>query len=197
MSVVAGDDFWAKDKLANELALFSNDFQCVYSACAFTNEKGERTGQFKREYDGDEGDVIFQMLMHEMAFRNPLLKMSLIREVGFYNEKLEIFEDWQFKIEYLAKVNVAFSFEETVFYRNHPNGISKLSSSETYYTCLKSVYKNVRAYINKLPPVQKGAVLKRKKCDLLRHLNATLEHETELPLWKKLKYSIDAAILKI
>src|SRR5690606_35821563 len=127
----------------------------VYSGCSLIDQDGRYLGPFRRMYDGARGNILFEMLMHEMAFRSPLLKTSLIREIGYFDERLEMFEDWDLKIRYLARANVEYSAIPTVFYRKHAGGISNRADPWKYYRNLKLVYKLNTPLIKKLERKQK------------------------------------------
>lgn len=189
VSLIAGDDIWGNDKLRNEVNLLINDIECVYSACALIDEEGNYVKPFKRKFDGSQGNVLYEMLMHEMAFRSPLLKMGIVKDVGYFNENLDIFEDWDLKIKYLSKCKVAYSSEETVFYRQHRNGISKLSNYEKYYCNLKKVYKLNYDLIYSLEKDKRNSVLRRKNDDLnnfaLKSLKSNKKFSIKKVYWLK------------
>ena len=100
LSVNAGDDTWDLDKLRLEIERLQSvpGARWAYSRSVIINEVGREVKPFALKFDGQEGDILCPVLTHRMTARNWLVETSLMREVGPYDEKLLVYEDWDLKI---------------------------------------------------------------------------------------------------
>jgi len=126
LCLIAGDDFWDKNKLKFEVERLQHvkAARWCYSGSYLTDSSGKVTKKFVRAYDGSEGNILFYVLSHQMTLRNLLIEKKLLDEVGFFDETLAVFEDWDFKIRLAASAPVAATNKRTNFYRRHTSNIS-------------------------------------------------------------------------
>ena len=166
ISLVSGDDCWHPDKLLLEIERLRSvpEARWAYSACTLINENGKRIRPFVRDYDGREGSILFEVLTHKMALRNFLAETELIREVGLFDEKFTIFEDWDYKIRLAKTAKIAYVPTATVYYRLHGKGAS-MAHAEIYLSNLKKAYTKHASLINTLPGNQKNEVMQKKAKD--------------------------------
>lgn len=145
---IAGDDTWEKHKLEYEYEAITRDnADIAYSRSNLIDINGKYLSKFDRQYDGHSGYVLGQMLTHQMSFRNFLFKTELLQKVGFLDENLYMFEDWDFKIRLLEIGKVAFVDKYTVNYRKTGTGLSS-SGSVQYRKALTYIYDKHDGLIN-------------------------------------------------
>lgn len=197
ISIISGDDFWHTDKLKLEVEALRENPKCrwAYSNSVLTDKEGNFLEPFRREYDGAEGQILFEILTHEMTLRNWLIEKSLLDSIGLFDESLFIFEDWDFKIRLAAKASVKHIAHDSVFYRVHGKGISS-SPGNVYFESLIKVYKKHFSLIEKLPGETKSLVIKKQRQDMLIQLNRYLSSNCRISFPNKLKYLFYKIYLK-
>lgn len=189
ISIISGDDFWHKDKLKLELHALRDNPECrwAYSDSVRADEKGNTIEPFRREYDGAEGRILFEVLTHEMTLRNWLIENSLLDSVGVFDESLFIFEDWDFKIRLAKEAPVKHVAHDSVFYRRHGKGIST-SPGDVYFENLLIIYKKHLPLIKKLPEEKKALVIRKQRKDMLFHVDRYLRSNSKISLSSRVKY---------
>jgi len=191
VSIVSGDDFWHKDKLKFELEALNEKTECrwAYSNSCLVDKEGNLISLFRREHDGAEGRIVFEILTHEMTLRNWTIEKGLLEDIGFFDESLEIFEDWDFKIRLAANSSVVHVDHNSVFYRRHGKGASSYPGN-IYYDNLRKIFIKQKPLIEKLPKEKKLFVIKKQRKDMLVHIDRFLKSSHNVPLLGKLKYHI-------
>lgn len=168
ITLIDGDDRLLPKKLEMEWkALESTGHRVAYSNVYTIDAKGNRTGIWRSDTDPvpPSGDVFFNIFSRHFfpksssLFRNELLYRSCFDEVGYYDEKLTLFEDWDFKIRLTERFPVAYSGEALVEYRLHPEGISNMPF-QMHLNSMKIVYDNNRHLSDKLPKSKRQALKK-------------------------------------
>jgi glycosyltransferase involved in cell wall biosynthesis len=189
ISIISGDDFWHSDKLKLEVEALSANPECrwAYSDSVITDKEGNHLGPFRREYDGAEGQILFEILTHEMTLRNWLIEKSLFDSVGFFDENFFIFEDWDFKIRLAECASVKHVSHDSVFYRTHGQGISS-SPGNIYFENLMKVYKKHFSLIETLPDETKSVIIRKQREDMLIQLNRYLNSNSKISYSNILKY---------
>jgi glycosyltransferase involved in cell wall biosynthesis len=189
VSIVSGDDLWHPDKLKLEMDALRENAECrwAYSDSVLVDKEGTYIEPFRREHDGAEGQILFEVLTHEMTLRNWLIEKSLLDSIGLFDESLFIFEDWDFKIRLAAKALVKHVAHDSVFYRRHGKGIST-SAGNIYFDSLLMVYKKHMPLIAILPKEKKSAIIKKHKKDMLIHIERFLYSTHDMKLSTKLKF---------
>jgi glycosyltransferase involved in cell wall biosynthesis len=164
MSFVDGDDYWREDKLEHEVeALTQNrNVRWAYSIPVVVDSRGRCVRPMALNYDGVNGDILFEVLVHEVSLRDWTAETELVREVGRFDPQLEIFEDWDFKIRMSKRAEIAWVPKATVFYRCHNSGLSS-APPWTYLSNLQRVYRKHQAAIEALPAAERGEVLSSKR----------------------------------
>ena len=189
ISLIAGDDFWHKDKLMLELEALGQNPECrwAYSNSCLVDKEGNLMGPFRREYDGAEGNIVFEVLTHEMTLRNWTIEKGLLDSIGLFDESFHIFEDWDFKIRLAKTAKVAHVNHDSVFYRKHGKGISN-SPGNIYFENLNQIYLKHKALIETLPKERKFLVIKKQRKDMLLHVNRFLEGPNKISFLDKCRY---------
>ena len=198
ISIISGDDTWHKDKLKFELESLAENSGCrwAYSNSCLVDKEGKLIGPFRREYDGAEGDILFEVLTHEMTLRNWTIEKGLLDSIGLFDESLHIFEDWDFKIRLARTAKVVHVNHDSVFYRRHGKGIST-SPGNIYYESLKQVYSKNKLLIEMLPKDKRSFVVKKQRKDMLLHVDRYLKAPKSIPFLDKVRYSFIKGYLRL
>jgi glycosyltransferase involved in cell wall biosynthesis len=164
MSFVDGDDYWREDKLEHELeALTQNhNVRWAYSIPVVVDAGGRCVGPMALKYDGVDGEILFEVLVHEVSLRDWTAETELVRDVGRFDPQLEIFEDWDFKIGMAKRAEISWVPKATVFYRCHHSGLSS-APPWTYLSNLQRVYRKHHDAIEALPVAERREVLASKR----------------------------------
>ncbi len=196
VSIVAGDDFWHPDKLKLELKNIKKNPECrwAYSDSVLVDKDSNFLKPFRREHDGAQGDILFEVLTHKMTLRNWLIEKQLLDSIGLFDENLFIFEDWDFKIRLAAASHVKHVKHDSVFYRQHGEGISH-SNGKIYYENLFNVFLKNRHLIDALPQKKKQVVIKNQRDNIALHINRYMKENCRFSIYKRLKFFMIKAVL--
>ncbi len=145
ITLLDGDDRWLPRKLEMEWAAIKNSpgARVAYSNVYEIDINGRRTRVW---FDGDDllpsGDVFIETFSRRFfpntrsVFRNHLMYLSSMKEVGYNDPDIETYMDWDEKIRLSARFPVVYSGGTLVEYRQHAGGFSK-----------KDRLMNIRAHI--------------------------------------------------
>lgn len=126
ISVVASDDFWHKDKVANQVAYFilHNDVGMVYSKAATVNSESEIV-QTLSENRFKEFCTFEDLLLDRTGIPalTVMVNKKVYEKVGLFDENLLI-EDWDMWLRIADEYNIGFVNKELAFYRMHDSNIS-------------------------------------------------------------------------
>ena len=106
ITFVDGDDYFFPSKLESELKIIRNgNYGCVYSNHVFVDEFNNENGCFADKEDHPvEGDLFIENFTRSFHvnsgsnFHNEMFYKSCAQEIGLYDEKIKIWEDWDFRI---------------------------------------------------------------------------------------------------
>jgi glycosyltransferase involved in cell wall biosynthesis len=169
VTYVDGDDRFLPNKLETEMkALRSSNAQIAYSNVYTIDDRGNRTGLW---HDGTEppppsGRVFEQVFSRRFVpnntaiFRNELVFRSALDAVGFYDESLELYEDWDMKIRLTARFPVVYTGEPLVEYRIHGRGLHARPARD-HYNALASIYNKNLSLLRSLPERDAGRIKAR------------------------------------
>jgi glycosyltransferase involved in cell wall biosynthesis len=148
-----GDDRWLPRKIEMEWKALQENPQAkiAYSNVYIITADGTRTGTW---YDGKGatppvGDVFVPVFSKRFfpnirsVFRQEMAYRSVHEELGFVDENIKIYIDWDFKIRATAQFHVAYSGEALVEYRIHDQGISRSSPSAHFDSLCQVIKKNL------------------------------------------------------
>lgn len=161
------DDAWTRDKLEHEVRLIESDpgIDVVYSRAKLIDAEGNLIRSFDKKFTGTEGNVLPEMLTHNLAFRDFLFKKELLDKIGGGSDpNLKTFIDWDFKIRLVSVAKVGFVDKETVSYRLHDQGYSK-RNYKVLLASLEYVYEKHRAKIEACEPEMRKKIYARRRRD--------------------------------
>ena len=84
-------------------------------------------------------EVLTRNFPYETLFRSELFHKDLIEKTGVYDEKLQIYEDFEFKVRLSKYAKTAYSIEPLKIYRIHSGGLSR-KSNEVHLKNLKYIF---------------------------------------------------------
>jgi len=141
-----GDDRFLPDKLRRELETMQQhpEAMLVFSNVYFIDEEGQRLALWAETSPPPTGYVFKEAFCRHWPkgslYRNELVNINALKQVGFYDEDLDIYEDWDLKIRFTSRFKVAYCAAPLAEYRQHPKGISRRSSMELHLNTMKRIY---------------------------------------------------------
>ncbi len=168
-----GDDRFRPQKLAYESDIIQStkDSKVSYSNVAYINDNGSITKKWSENRDPPSGDVLFEILTRDWPkgslYRDELISKDFAEKIGLYNEKMLIYEDWDFKIRTAANTNISYCPQVLTEYRQHSGGISSLSNHNLYRDMTKKILINNQSIIENLDTKRQKLVknfIKSKCC---------------------------------
>jgi glycosyltransferase involved in cell wall biosynthesis len=130
LSSLDGDDYYfSPGKLAcewNRLAAAPEPSRAVaYSDVQLVDAAGQGMVRASRMAPPQEG-ILFQALLDRriMIPRDFLVPAELARSVGGFDEKLRIYEDWDYKLRLAQRATFLYTGHVGIAYRRHRGGLS-------------------------------------------------------------------------
>jgi len=147
VSTIDGDDRWLSRKLEMEYAALKSNPNAglAYSGYNFIDEQGKILLTYKHKCkELSSQDILVKTLSRTLfngqgIFRNPLYKISTFENMGFSDDKLESWWDWDNAIRCCEKYIIAYSGDVYVEYRLNPTGMHTLDPIINYRT-VKKIY---------------------------------------------------------
>jgi glycosyltransferase involved in cell wall biosynthesis len=163
VSVLAADDEILPGKLEAQLAAVRRDFPAYEVFHSAYRLYIEDTGHVRTWTNGGrEGRLFLPIAQRRFRMRNMLFSRRLYDEIGGFDERLPLYEDWKFHLELALRTQ--FRCVPGVFsvYRQHPAGAHRRPWSE-HRDCVARVCEDV---------VRRHGLLRRER----RALEATRWH---------------------
>jgi cellulose synthase/poly-beta-1,6-N-acetylglucosamine synthase-like glycosyltransferase len=183
VTYVDGDDRYLPTKLEKEVPLLEQHPapKIVFSNYYFMTEDGRRVGTWVTKDRPPEGNVFCETFAKDFPkgslFRNELVPVEALKQVGFYDAKLRMLEDWDMRIRLTKQYPVAYCDEPLAEYRCHRQGLSSLSAEERLATIdyiweknrslLDDVSSAKRAHVADMVSQRRARFLRRKAKELL------------------------------
>ena len=169
ISLIAGDDFWDKDKLLFEMeAVLAEKADYGFSGVLRFTEK-TKTNE-KTEYPdlkSSRSDFTFFILNRSFHPTSALIKKTIYDNIGRFKTSKNIYEDWDFSIRYASKFKGAFSGAYTIYRRIHDESTSfkheQIYSKTYYYFLISDILKRNKGLIKSLSKKQKYLLKVRYK----------------------------------
>ncbi|MFC1517593.1 glycosyltransferase [Candidatus Margulisiibacteriota bacterium] len=171
IAILDQDDYWKKDKLEKQIALFEKkpELGLVFSSITYINEKNEEIGEYHgKMYRG----YIFNELYTDYFIPCPtiIFKKELINKIGYFDPAYKYFEE----VDFAQKASLFYEFdylsESTCFYRKHENNTSNNDALWAYerYKCKKNIYHYAKRH--KFPILYESKIKKEIMRFFLIHL---------------------------
>lgn len=146
-----GDDRYLPEKLELEWKVLRACpvYKIVYSNFYRIDVKGCIIDIWADSGDPPSGYVFTQVFSRQfprrILFRNEMIASDCLKEVGYYDESLSCYEDWDLKIRLSKKFPIGYSQHALVEYRQNPEGISLKSDQVFLLRQMITVYqKNIK-----------------------------------------------------
>jgi len=156
ISFLDGDDRFLPGKLELELETLQRhpEASLVFSNIYYIDEQGQRTVLWAETDSPPTGYVFKEAFCRHWPkgslYRNELVNLDALRQVGFYDQDLDIYEDWDLKIRFTSRFKVAYCAVPLAEYRQHSKGISARSSRELHLNTMKRIYEKNRHLLEEL-----------------------------------------------
>lgn len=148
-----GDDRFLPTKIEKEASLLAYDEKVgiAFSNNYYMKADGTRTGVWIEDENPPVGDVFCQTFARDFPKRS-LFRMELVhfhywKDVGFHDQKLPLYEDFDMRIRLTKKIRVAYYDEPLSEIRFHGNGLSN-SRLIRHFRSLDYIYKKHRHLLN-------------------------------------------------
>jgi glycosyltransferase involved in cell wall biosynthesis len=118
ISFCDADDFWTKDKLEQQIPLFSDSkVGVVYSEVSYVDEHGNPYDK-PAPYERFEGKVTEKLLLKNFVpFGTAVIRRACIEQDGGFDEQFRMGIDWDLWLRYSLNWNFKYCPEKTYIYR--------------------------------------------------------------------------------
>jgi len=162
-----GDDRFLPSKLEVELrSLLGNpNAQIVCSNFHYINAAGTRIGIWADPGEAvPQGNVFVRVFARDYPkgslFRNELVHYQAWKKIGFYDESLALFEDYDMKIRLTKHLHTVYCDELLVEYRRHNTGLSR-SRAAKKLEAFEYIYQKNRPLLDDLNATERREIKKR------------------------------------
>ena len=150
ITFVDADDYFFPKKIETELELLrKTQYDCIYSNFIFVDEFSNENGCFAdKEGHPVEGDLFIENFTRSFHvnsgsnFHNEMFYKSCAQEIGLYDEKIKIWEDWDFRIRMSKKYQYGYCPNVNSAYRKLGNGLHNSVLGLHYREQMKVYKKN-------------------------------------------------------
>jgi len=183
VTLLDGDDRFLPNKLEKELEIFSNNkgTKIVISNHFFIDEHGKQTGVWCRDNNISLDNLfreVFSLNSPLWSYRNELIDYTSLKKIGFYDNDLTIYEDWDLRVRQSKFLKATYCPELLSEYRLHKGGIHRTQPS-LHYSCMKKVYEKNKALFYDLPQLERNLLEKSMNNNLASFANKTAREELE------------------
>ncbi|MEM9680692.1 MAG: glycosyltransferase family 2 protein [Bacteroidota bacterium] len=142
-----GDDYFLPEKIEQELATFRKDpsLDVVFSNFHIISESNKLVEQWKsNEEIMPQGhifkDIVMRQFPKSILFRFELMKSEVLSRIGYYDENISAFHDWDSRIRYSIFAMIGFTNQLGSAYVTGENGISKTMSRSSLLCEMRHVF---------------------------------------------------------
>ncbi|PNW26863.1 glycosyltransferase family 2 protein [Formosa algae] len=203
VTYVDGDDVFLPNKLALESQLIENgNYDIAFTNHMFVNQNNLddvfRVWCQNKNQIPQPGNMFKEVFSrnypHQTIFRSELINMAFLNKIGFYDENLKIYEDFDLKIRTSKLARINFSIEPTSKVRVLPNSLSK-SKKELHLKSIEYIYEKNNKLLLDLDINDQNFILDSQR-KFLDKLNPSKTVETH-NIKTKLKQKVISLINKI
>jgi len=166
VTYVDGDDRFLPNKLESEARMLQENpnAKIAFSNHYYMTVDGIRTGVWADRERPPQGDVFRQVFARDFPrstlFHNELVPYSCLREVGFHDDGLVIYEDWDLRIRLTKHFKVVYCPKPLTEVRVHSSGLSSLPAS-LHLRSARRVFEKNRPLLDDLPKADRVMIEKR------------------------------------
>tara|TARA_R110002020_G_scaffold154446_7_gene334206 strand:- start:2509 stop:3369 length:861 start_codon:yes stop_codon:yes gene_type:complete len=154
-----GDDVYLPDKLKTQFELIQQTNADLVYTNFYISE--DQIDSIKRVWCSDisqlpQGNNILKEVLsrnfpRNMLFRYEMITRELLNSIGGYDEKIDIYEDFEYRIRLATKAKTAFSMKVLSIYRLHGKGLSNKEKS-IHLSCLNYILEKHKELILNFSP---------------------------------------------
>jgi len=197
-----GDDIYKPNKLKLEAELIQKTgADLVYSNFYFSNDRIDSIYQIWcsniKELPVEEHIfkyVISRSFPRGILFRYELVNVNLLQKTGLYDENLDIYEDFDFRIRLSTIANTAFLLIPLSVYRVHGSGLSR-ASTDVHKKNLSYIFSKYQNLINDLALEDKEFVTTSIRSFMSRY--TTPKYIKKASTLKKIKTRVKNKLIRI
>jgi glycosyltransferase involved in cell wall biosynthesis len=136
VTYVDADDRFFPDKLALEVRRMEQVAQAglVYSAVRIIDADGRMIDSWGKHAQLPEGDIfeaVFgRRFPRRQLFRSELVNLNAWRQIGFYDPRLPVYEDYEMRIRLTRHLPAAACQQVLSEHRRHPAGLSRRPAAD-------------------------------------------------------------------
>lgn len=124
ISILDGDDWYSGNKLELEYdGLNKYDYGWAYSLEKIVTKNGDFKRSRLGHSDGKRGNIFKEIVLKELSPKHWMMTKEALGNVGYLDEDMELYEDWEFKIRLSHDYDAWFSGDSAVYYRQHQSGL--------------------------------------------------------------------------
>lgn len=160
VSYVDGDDRYRPEKLEREAQTLREhpNAGLVYSNVAYFAPEGESHRWLPDSYSPPQGSILWQTLARAFPRRN-IFRMELVhyprwKNIGFHDEALPIYEDWEMRIRLTQHLRACYCPKTLSEVRLHGRGLSSMPSKR-HLEALNYIRQKHAATMRQLPCSQR------------------------------------------
>lgn len=190
---LSDDDYFYPRKLELELAAIrrSKCAQWAYSDVDLVDVSGKKLRSFINSANAVEGNIFKEIVLLRVDPRDMLISTAALQKIGFFDEELLLWEDWDFKIRLSKRFEVVHVPQVLTVYRIHEGGIHKTKPA-VHIEQVKKVIEKTDDLLMNLPEQEAEEIRQGLDYIMLEHrvsyaLDEGQRYEAWKCLWKLLK----------
>jgi glycosyltransferase involved in cell wall biosynthesis len=195
-----GDDVYLPDKLKTQFELIQQTNADLVYTNFYISE--DQIDSIKRVWCSDisqlpQGNNILKEVLsrnfpRNALFRYEMITRDLLNEIGGYDEKIDIYEDFEYRIRLAEKANTAFSMKALSIYRLHGKGLSNKEKS-VHLSCLNYIHEKHKKLILNFNPKEQEQINNSiaKYLSNFKDKKISEDNTLKLKIKRKLKRLID------
>lgn len=155
LTFLDGDDLFHPKKLENEVnRMKESGAEIVFSNHDLINMQGELIEVWNKEGQMPEGNLFQKIFTRSLPgnrlYRSELINLAYWKSIGFYDEKINLYEDYDMRIR-LSKIgNIAYADYVGSSYRTNPTGLSQVAP-ERHYEALSYIFEKNKGLLKDMP----------------------------------------------
>lgn len=152
ITLLAGDDRFLPEKLEVEIEQYrkATDANIVFSDTYVTHGDGSHIGRWYGNQAPPTGDVFKHVFARDFWFRGWLQDDTTIEKVGYWDEDLGLYSDWDYTIRLTRQFDVTYTSRPLQEYRKHDESVTSSLDRERSLQYIEEVYEKNRPLLNDL-----------------------------------------------
>ncbi len=195
-----GDDVYLPDKLKTQHELIQQTNADLVYTNFYISE--DQIDLIKRVWCSDisklpqNNNILKEVLSRDFPrnalFRYEMITKELLNDIGGYDEKVDIYEDFEYRIRLATKANTAFSMKALSIYRLHGKGLSNKEKA-IHLSCLSYIHEKHKKLILNFNPKEQEKINSSidKYLSHFKDNKTTTNNTLKLKIKRRLKRLID------